>query len=345
LYHGAGDRPGASRPLTGDPNGGWRRIRLAGYLAGHLQDGKTLSARIAIQAWALALGAMLLAAAPTATADVRLMDWPDLLGRPMPQPTQRIAYGPRPDGVVELWLPKGEGPFPVVLMIHGGCWVSAIANLTIMNYAAEDLRTRGIAVWNIEYRGVDRPGGGYPGTFGDVAAAADLLGRQGARYRLRTDRVVALGHSAGGHLALWLAARGRIAAASPLRAAYPLRIAAVVSLGGLPDLQLEHDQGICGARNIEALVGPPRPGHADVYADTSPAELGAGPDREVLISGAEDPIAPPDLAGAYAAKMKGKGADIRTITVPDTGHVELISPGSAAWSRTVGIVDGLVHSR
>jgi acetyl esterase/lipase len=272
-----------------------------------------------------------------------LMDWPDLLARPMPSPTKEIAYGALPEQVADLWLPAGRGPFPVVLMVHGGCWRSGVAKLTIMNYAAEDLRRRGVAVWNIEYRGVDRPGGGYPGTFQDVAAAADKLARVAPAYHLRADRVVAFGHSAGGHVVLWLAARRRIPAGSPLRTARPLPIAAVVSSGGLPDLEAVHAQDICGAGNVEKLVGPRTASRPDVYADTSPAELGIATDVEQLISGDQDPIAPPALAGAYAAKMKRKGARIGAVTIPDTGHVELISPGTPAWAQTVRTIQALLR--
>jgi acetyl esterase/lipase len=279
---------------------------------------------------------------PAASA-APLMDWPDLLGRPMPAPTREIAYGPLPEQVADLWLPAGQGPFPVVLMVHGGCWRSDVAKLTIMNYAAEDLRRRGIAVWNIEYRGVDRPGGGYPGTFQDVAAATDKLATIAPAYHLRTDHVVAFGHSAGGHLVLWLAARRRVPAASPLRSSRPLPIAAVVSSGGLPDLEAVHAQDICGAANVETLVGPSSARRPDVYADTSPAELGVGSDVERLISGDQDPIAPPALAGAYTAKMRGRGAHINALTVPNSGHVELISPGTVAWARTVRTIQALLR--
>jgi acetyl esterase/lipase len=288
------------------------------------------------------IGAAALAQAG-ASRSAGLMDWPDLLGRPMPAATQRIAYGPGAMQFGELWLPAGKGPFPVVLMVHGGCWLSSVAKLTIMNWAAEDLRQRGVAVWNIEYRGVDRPGGGYPGTFQDVAAGADALAEIGPEYHLKTDRVIALGHSAGGHLVLWLAARGRIPAGGPLKRAHPLPISAVVSLGGLPDLELDRREGICGVDTVERLVGPPTADHPNVYADTSPAELGVGKDEEVLINGADDPLAPPRLAADYKARMRG--ARIRDVVVADTGHVELISPGTAAWSRVTEIIDGFVHAR
>jgi acetyl esterase/lipase len=274
-------------------------------------------------------------------APSQLMDWPDLLGRPLPAPTQKIAYGPGPEQFGELWLPEGRGPFPVVLMVHGGCWLSAVARLSIMNYAAEDLRRRGIVVWNIEYRGVDKPGGGYPGTFEDVAAGADALAKIAADHDLKLGKVVALGHSAGGHFVLWLAARPRLPAASPLKAARPLPIAGVVSLGGLPDLEPEAAQGVCGEGTIARLVGVPAAERPNVYADTSPAELGVGPEPQVLINGDEDGIAPAAFAHAYAAKMSNPR--LRTIVMPATGHVELIAPGTAAWTRVVESLNALLH--
>ncbi|MDO6413223.1 alpha/beta hydrolase [Sphingomonas sp. BIUV-7] len=151
---------------------------------------------------AFAMLSVALGLAAGSAAAARIMDWDDLLGRPRPKADASIAYGRDRLQHVDLWRPRGRGPFPVVVMIHGGCWRTDVATADIMDWAADDLRRRGIAVWNVEYRGVDRPGGGYPGTFLDIAAGSDLLGRIGARYGLRTDRVVVLGHSAGGHLAL-----------------------------------------------------------------------------------------------------------------------------------------------
>ena len=160
---------------------------------------------------ALALAAALAVPAMTAPpppppAD-GLLKWPDLLKRPRPEPDASVHYGPGSLQIADVWLPKGGKPHPVVLMVHGGCWQSDVADRRIMNWIADDLRSRGIAVWNIEYRGVDRDGGGYPGTFADVAAAADALLAHARQYRLDTGNVIALGHSAGGHLALWLAGR------------------------------------------------------------------------------------------------------------------------------------------
>src|SRR5688500_7361621 len=156
---------------------------------------------------ALAAGAVTTSGQAQRTGPDGLMAWPDLLERPRPAPTTTVSYGADSLQGVAPWLPDSAGPHPVALMVHGGCWQSEIADRRIMNWIADDLRRRGIAVWNIDYRGVDRTGGGYPGTFADAAAAADALREHSARYKLDISPLVAVGHSAGGHLALWLAAR------------------------------------------------------------------------------------------------------------------------------------------
>jgi len=269
-----------------------------------------------------------------------VMTWPDLLERPRPAADRRIAYGGDPLQFVELWLPEGAGPYPVVLMLHGGCWLTDVADRTIMNWIADDLRRRGIAVWNVEYRGVDRAGGGYPGTFRDVAAAADMLARDGAGLGLRTGRIVAIGHSAGGHLALWLADRPALPAASPLRGDSPARIAVAISQGGLPDLEFSSntvDHG-CGTEGARKMAGEPAPGRPDIYADTSPIAMTPGDAIRIQINTAEDRIAPPDYAAAYRDALAAKGKEVRTITVPDEAHVELIAPDSGAWAETVPLI-------
>lgn len=280
---------------------------------------------------------LLAAALLLGTAASAKMSWQDLFARPKPAPDKVIPYGADPLQHVDLWLPPGAGPFPVVLMVHGGCWQTDVAKADIMNWIAGDLRGRGIAVWNVEYRGEDRPGGGYPGTFTDVATAADLLRKQGGRLHLRTDRIVALGHSAGGHLALWLAARPRLPAWSPLGSAHPVPIAATFSLGGLPDLRAAATppSDTCGADAVPRLVGQPSPARPDVYADTSPAALPQPAGPITLVNGAIDPIAPPAFAAAYTLHAPGA----RRLVVPEQGHVELITPDTPAWDQTVQLIE------
>ena len=284
----------------------------------------------------LAAAALLLlgcAAPESAVPEHPLMTWPDLLGRPHPHADATVSYGSDPYQKVDVWLPTGPAPHPVVLMVHGGCWTTGVADRTIMDYIAGDLRSAGVAVWNIDYRGVDRPGGGYPGTFADVAAAADALAANAARFHLDATRVVAVGHSAGGHLALWLAARPKLPAASPLRTAHPLRLAHVISLGGLPDLEATAaslDNG-CGVEVVQQLTA----GH---FADTSvPRLLPLGVPQE-LVNGREDRIIPYRLATGYVAQAHAKGDRATLHTVPNTGHVELIAPGTPAWAETKRLI-------
>ncbi len=271
----------------------------------------------------------------TATAAApQLMKWPDLLTRTRPEPTATITYGSDSLQVADLWLPDGRGPHPTVLMVHGGCWQTEIADRTIMNWIANDLRRRGIAVWNIDYRGVDRPGGGYPGTFLDAASAADALRVHAARYRLDLSRLTAVGHSAGGHLAMWLAARPRLARSSALRTGTPIPIRTVVSLGGLPDLeQAARPPGSgCGTEVIGKISG----GH---YTETSLPRLAPLGIRQVLVNGVQDRIIPTAYATDYAAAMRAKGDSVVVRMVDRTGHVELIAPDSVAWRTAVEEID------
>ena len=275
--------------------------------------------------------------APQAPA---LMTWDDLTSRPRPKADATISYGGDPTQTVDVWLPRGTGPFRTVLMVHGGCWTTAIADRSLMNWAAADLRAAGYAVWNIDYRGVDRPGGGYPGTFLDAAHAADLLGRNAVRFRLDTGRIVAIGHSAGGHLALWLAALRNLPTISPLAGGEPLRIDHVISLGGLPDLEAaaaSPDNG-CGVEVVAQLVGTNTAAHPDPYADTSvPRLLPIGVPQD-LVNGREDRIIPYRLALDYLEKARAAGDRVALHTVAETGHVELVAPGTAAWNETRRLV-------
>jgi acetyl esterase/lipase len=290
-----------------------------------------------------------------ATQGGALLTWDAFLARPRPAPDRTVRYGDHERQVVDVYLPKGAGPHPVVVMIHGGCW-SAPWDRTLMNWVSDDLRKRGIAVWNIDYRGVDRPGGGYPGTFADAAAAADALGVHAARYKLDIEPLVATGHSAGGHLALWLAARRAAKASaanpliprgSPLLSPDPLKIDTVVSLGGLPDLELAATPpgSGCGTEIIEKLVGPATLSSRNVYADTSVPRLAPLGVRQVLINGRQDRIIPVAYATDYEAKMRAAGDEVRVRFIDRTGHVELIAPESAAWAATVEEIERALGRR
>ena len=318
-----------------------RPTELAVARAGRFGHEKRMLPRT--KALALAIGLTLAAAAMATSGQSRatgpdgLMAWPDLLERPQPAPTATIPYGGNALQVVDLWTPDGPGPHPVVLMVHGGCWQTEIADRRIMNWIADDLRRRGFAVWNIDYRGVDRDGGGYPGTFLDAAAAADALRDHAAAHRLDLGKIVAIGHSAGGHLALWLAGRSRLPQGSPLRSADPLPIAEVISLGGLPDLEeaARPPGSGCGTEIVARLTGPASADRSDVFADTSVPRLAPLGVPQVLINGRQDRIIPTAYAEGYAAPMRAAGDPVRVRMIDRTGHVELVAPETDAWAAAV----------
>lgn len=285
-----------------------------------------------------ALGTVALAS--PAAADP--INYTDLLARPRPAATERIHYGDAPSQFADLWLPAGSGAHRVVVLIHGGCWRADLPGLDLMAYAAEDLRQHGLAVWNVEYRRLGEPGGGYPGSFEDIAAAVDWLRRLAKTDHLDLTQVVAAGHSSGGHFALWAAARPRLPKNSPLYRDDPLRIARVVSLAGIGDLDLYrlHGPGACGGpRVIEALVGAAARGPWDLYSDTSPAMLLPIGVPQTMISGAVDPIVPAAFGRAYAARAASAGDRVQEITIAEAGHFELIDPKSSAFEKVRSMIE------
>jgi acetyl esterase/lipase len=269
------------------------------------------------------------------------INYTDLLARPQPAATERIRYGTAPSQFADLWLPSGSQPHRVVVLMHGGCWRADLPGLELMAYAAEDLRQGGFAVWNVEYRRLREPGAGYPGTFEDVANAIDWLRELASAKKLDVSNVVVAGHSAGGHLALWAAARGRLPQWSPAHRDNPLPIKAVVSLAGIGDLRMYRAQGppACGGpRIIDLLDGSGSRSPWDIFNDTSPSELLPIGVPQAIISGALDPIVPAAFGRAYAAKAAASGDRVQEITINDAGHFELIDPQSSAFQQIRSII-------
>jgi acetyl esterase/lipase len=264
------------------------------------------------------------------------ISYTDLLARPRPAPTKVVSYGPAKGENGELFLPKGKGPFPVVVMIHGGCWLAELPGTELMDYIAADMQARGFAVWNMEYRRIGGVGGGYPGTFLDIADGIDALRSLAKANSLDLSRVIVVGHSAGGHLAVWAAARRHLPKTSLLYRKDPLPIAGVVSLAGIDDLEAYRADGpaTCGGpQTIDDLVGKASPAHQDVFADTSPARLLPTGVKQVVVSASLDPIVPTRFARGYAAKAKAAGDTVQEMDIDGAGHFELIDPKSDAWKQ------------
>ena len=249
-------------------------------------------------------------------------------------PAPSIAYGDHPDQVANLHLPSRDGgPWPCVVLIHGGFW-RAGWDRTLMTVPADDLARRGIAAWNVEYRRVGQDGGGWPGTFDDVAAAMDHLAEV---EQVDSARVATCGHSAGGHLALWLAARHRLAPGAP--GADPrIRPVAAIAQAGVCDLERAWRDGL-GNGATGALLGswddvPER------YAIASPAAHAPVGVPHVLVHGTADDIVPVSQSRAYAAL--DPGAEL--VQVDGADHFDVIDVRHAAWAEIVRRLPALLDA-
>ncbi len=289
----------------------------------------------------ITLAAALIGMGPSQVTAAPKLTWASLRARPRPQPTRIVTYGEDPLQYAQLWLPEGPGPYPVVVLIHGGCWTTSIADLTYFNYAAEDLRRRGLAVWSVEYRGIDKPGGGYPGTFLDVSAALQRLAQEAPKANLSLTHLVVAGHSAGGHLALWAAGQHKIAADSPLHTDHPIKIAAVVDIAGIPNLKTDTNTA-CGAAVISQLTGAPSATRPDVYADTSPADMLPLGVPQVVIHGVADDTVAPSIGEAYAKAAQAAGDPV-VVKSPPGDHVDEIAPDQPAWAVAAETIVSLAH--
>jgi acetyl esterase/lipase len=280
----------------------------------------------------------LLALAAAALGQV--MSVGDLLKLPAPPADHRIAYGTDPNQFGYLRLPKGRGPHPVAIVIHGGCWLARF-DLEHTGSMCAALTAAGLATWSIEYRRVGNAGGGWPGTFQDIAAGVDHLRALAGRYRLDLKRVVAVGHSAGGHLALWAAARHRLPPSSTLYRPKPLPLRGVVSLAGVGDLRsfAARTPAACGDA-IPQLVGTP-----ENYPQASPIELLRLGVPQRLINGALDRIVPVETGQQYEAAARKAGGDVRLTVLESAGHFEVVAPQSAAWPVVEQAVLSLLRQR
>jgi acetyl esterase/lipase len=265
-----------------------------------------------------------------------VMSASDVFALPQPEPDHRLPYGGDPLQFGELRVPEGEGPFPVVIVIHGGCWLAEY-DLGYMSAFADALTTAGVATWSIEYRRVGDEGGGWPGTFQDVADAADELLEIAFEYKLDMDRVAAVGHSAGGHLALWLAGRKWLDSDDPLRGEGPLALNGVVALAGIPDLAAYAAPEGCGAA-VSGLLGG-EPGEvADRVQRGSPIAMVPFGINQTLVIGEHDSIVPKSQADGFVDAARQMGDSVEVTTILGAGHFELVDPSLGGFEIIRGAV-------
>lgn len=262
-------------------------------------------------------------AAPTATTESSTVH------TDRPDQSITISYGDAPEQFGVLRLPTdGDDRLPVVVLVHGGFWRNPY-DLTLMDPLADDLVARGFAVWNIEYRRLGDDGGGWPGTLTDVAAAVDHLAVVADDHAVDVRRTAIVGHSAGGHLALWAAGRSALPDDAP--GANPAVVPTLaVGQGAVVDLIGAAAEPLGNGAVMELLDGTP----AEVperYEAARP-RLGAGPTM-VSVVGTNDDVVPP----RFSANPSGADA-IEVIEIDGAGHMDLIDPDHAAWSAVVRVL-------
>jgi acetyl esterase/lipase len=262
----------------------------------------------------------------------RVMTAEDLLSLPHQPPDHRLAYGPDSSEYGELRVPSGAGPHPVVVLIHGGCW-REFSSAGSIGPMADALKADGIASWSIEYRRLHQPGGGWPGTYLDVGRAVDHLRELAGPYHLDLARVVVVGHSAGGHLAMWVAARPRLASTSALYAADPLPIRGVVDLSGTPDMagDLPGLPTACGEDAVQSMMGGTPQAVPERYAQASAITMLPLGIPQALIWGARDDQIPLPIAERYTKAARQAGDRVRFVVDSTAGHFETASPNTPLW--------------
>jgi acetyl esterase/lipase len=261
-----------------------------------------------------------------------------------------VYYGPDSAQVGELYLPAGEGPFPVVVLLHGGFWTAAFDRRQLTGLA-DDLVAGGFAVWNAEFRRLGEPGGGWPGTFLDAAAAIDAL--DGMDPALDLDRVVVAGHSAGGHLAAWAAHRATLPPQAP-GSAPKVGLVGAVSLAGVLDL-VAADAAELGSELADPAAKPPAGAPAPVRPEL-PAGLPAGAGMVNMLLGGRFAEQPERYRWASPAQMESAGVPVlavhgeddevvdasysrayggapaaEVVELPGTGHFDVINPAHPSW--------------
>ena len=255
----------------------------------------------------------------------------DILSLAPPPADARITYGPDPNQFGDLRVPpvpaKG-GPYPVVVNIHGGFW-RARYDLAHAGHLCAALTKEGYATWNMEYRRVGNPGGGWPGSFEDLTHGFQFLKQIAQKYYLDLDRAMVMGHSAGGQLAMVLAA-------------HQPSLRGVVSLAGVVDLQRAHELKLSNDAVGEFLGGAPEivPEH---YREADPIRLPMPKMPQRLIHGTKDDIVPIELSRHYRDVKQKIGEPVKLIEVANAGHFELIDPRTEAWKTVETTVRELLR--
>jgi acetyl esterase/lipase len=212
---------------------------------------------------------------------------------------------------------------------------------------ADALKADGIATWTIEYRRLGESGGGWPGTYLDVGRAVDHVRSLAAEHHLDLSRVVVVGHSAGGHLAMWTAGRRRLTKTSDLYVANPLPVRGVMDLAGPVDMtaNISGYEALCGDTVITSLLGGTPAAVPDHYAQASAIRLLPLAIPQVLVLGSHEEYVPLRFLDAYAQAATQAGDQVRRILIPGAGHFEIASPLSFPWPQVRAAIRSLLDGK
>ena len=279
-----------------------------------------------------------------ATTKPTLMTPADLQALPMRPADHRLAYGEDQNQFAELRLPAGRGPHPVVVLLHGGCWKAEYATLRDLVPMGDALKAEGLASWNVEYRRLRQPGSGWPGTYIDVGLAIDHLRQIAAKYSLDLTRVAVLGHSAGGHLAMWTGTRQRLSPNSALYVPNPLPVRGVINLAGTIDMRenIAHMEAECNDTVVTGLLGGAPASTPERYREVSATTMVPLGVQQILIWGEHENFVPLSLARRYVDAATKAGDRARLVVIPAIGHFESASPQSSAWPAVLEAIRSLL---
>jgi acetyl esterase/lipase len=240
----------------------------------------------------------------------------DLLTLAPPPADLRLPYGPDSRQFGDLRFAQGNAQGAIIMNIHGGFWRNSY-DLAHAGHFCAALSAAGFATWNIEYRRVGDEGGGWPGSLEDVRQAWHFIPQLAGTYELPTKDAILIGHSAGAHLALCLAA-------------YERSVRRVVSLAGIVDLQGAWELHLSGNAAGQFLGGSPEeiPHH---YASADPVNLPIPQAEQWIIHGTQDNVVPVDFGRFYGERKRNRGEDVALLEISKADHFDLIDPRSAAW--------------